>query len=115
MNDDLNTPEAIAIMWNLIKDEKIAPGDKRATLLDFDRVLGIGFLPLLYRHETTEKVQVLSLSDLPSDVEVLLAEREKARKGGEWAKADELRDALRAKGFSVEDSKDGPVVRRAGE
>lgn len=115
INDDLNTPEAIAVMWNLIKDETVSPEDKRATLLDFDRVLGIGFAPPLYRREAAEKVQVLSLSDLESGVEALVAEREAARRAEEWGKADDIRGVLESKGFSIEDSKDGPVVRKMGE
>lgn len=113
INDDLNTPEAIAVMWNLIKDESVPPEDKRATLLDFDRVLSIGFQPLLYRREIAEKLEVIALSDLPSEAEALVAERETARKDKDWEKADALRDKLRSHGFSVEDSKEGPVVRRA--
>ncbi len=113
INDDLNTSEAIAVMWNLIKDEQVSPGDKRATLLDFDRVLGIGFRPPLYRRETAEKVHVLSTADLTPEAEAVLAEREAAREAGEWGKADELRETLRRQGFSIEDSPDGPVVRKA--
>lgn len=112
VNDDLNTPEAIAVMWNLIHDEKVAPGDKRATLLDFDRVFGIGLGPLLYRRDTAEKLAVLSRSDLPREIEALVLDREKARAAGDFAKADVLREDLRKAGFSVEDTKDGPVVRK---
>lgn len=111
--DDINTPEAIAIMWNLIKDDSVSPEDKRATLIDFDRVLGIGLLPLLYRSGEPERLAVLSPSDLPAETERLVEERETARKEGDWVKADELRDTLLVQGFSVEDTKDGPLVRKA--
>ena len=109
--DDLNTPEALAIMWELLRDEKIAPSDKRETLLDFDRVLGIGFG--IYSHSSeAEKLSVVAESDLSEDVTRLILEREEARKNSDWGLADILRNSLTEKGFSVEDTKDGPDIRR---
>ncbi|MDE2079426.1 MAG: cysteine--tRNA ligase [Patescibacteria group bacterium] len=112
IDDDLNTPAAIAVMWDLIKDDAVPPSDKRETLLDFDRVLGIGFRPLQYRSDAAERLAVVSGSDVPGDVQTLLDEREAARTAGEWAKADELREKIYAEGFSVEDTESGPVLRR---
>jgi cysteinyl-tRNA synthetase len=112
IDDDLNMPEAIALMWNLIKDEKVPPADKRETLLDFDRVLGIGFLPLLYRSDSPERLEVVAHADLPQEIDLLITEREEARKSGLWERADELRQKLRGEGYSVEDTKEGPIVRR---
>ena len=42
LENDLNTPQAIAVLWSLVKDGGISPEDKLATLLDFDKVLGLG-------------------------------------------------------------------------
>jgi len=42
MENDLNTPQALAILWTLVKDKEVTPENKRATLLDFDKVLGLG-------------------------------------------------------------------------
>jgi cysteinyl-tRNA synthetase len=42
MDNDLNTPQALAILWTMMKDKDVKDEDKRATLLDFDRVLGLG-------------------------------------------------------------------------
>ncbi|MDO8523781.1 MAG: cysteine--tRNA ligase [bacterium] len=113
IHDDVNMPEALAVMWDLIKDEAVPAGDKRETLLDFDRVFGIGFMPLLYRSAASERISVISLSDLSPEVEALISEREIARKNGQWHRADELRESLRALGFSVEDTTEGPIVRKA--
>jgi cysteinyl-tRNA synthetase len=41
--DDLDTPRALVVLWDLMKDENISSGDKKATVLDFDKVLGLGF------------------------------------------------------------------------
>lgn len=42
LENDLNTPQALAVLWGLVKDDKISPEDKLATLFDFDKVLGLG-------------------------------------------------------------------------
>lgn len=42
LEKDLNTPQALAVLWGLVKDDKISPEDKLATLFDFDKVLGLG-------------------------------------------------------------------------
>mgnify|MGYP003393632096 CR=1 FL=1 len=42
LENDLNTPQALAIVWTLVKDKEVAPENKLATLLDFDKVLGLG-------------------------------------------------------------------------
>ncbi len=42
MENDLNTPQAIAILWTLVKDKEVTPEDKLATILEFDKVLGLG-------------------------------------------------------------------------
>ena len=42
LENDLNTPQALAVLWTLVKDKGVSPADKHATLLDFDKVLGLG-------------------------------------------------------------------------
>ena len=109
--DDLNTPQAIALMWELLKDPAISAGDKRATLLDFDRVLGIGFsLKEAERGAVVSKVVVTD--EVSPEARALMGEREEARKAKDFAKADELRDKLKEMGFVVEDGPSGPVLSR---
>lgn len=43
MENDLNTPQALAVVWTLVKDKEVTSENKLITLLDFDRVLGLGF------------------------------------------------------------------------
>lgn len=45
LENDLNTPQALAVVWGLVKDAKVSPRDKLSTLLDFDKVLGLGLAP----------------------------------------------------------------------
>jgi cysteinyl-tRNA synthetase len=79
--------------------------------MDFDRVLGIGFLPLLHGQASPKGISVIAVADLPSAAGGLVAEREEARREGDFRKADELREELKTQGYVVEDTKEGPVVR----
>ncbi|OGG43028.1 cysteine--tRNA ligase [Candidatus Kaiserbacteria bacterium RIFCSPHIGHO2_01_FULL_48_10] len=110
--DDVNTAEAVALMWDLLKDDSVSPADKRSTLSDFDRILGLGLNTM--GRGVVERVAVVSIGDLPSAVETLMEEREVARTNGDWAHADELRSQIAAAGFTVEDTAEGPVVRKSG-
>lgn len=107
--DDLNTPEAVAVLWELLKDEVVGPGIKRATVLDFDRVLGLGLSDARAGLEA-EKISVSS--EASEEVQTMLEEREKARKAKDFAKADELRDTLLKEGYAVEDGPNGPVLKK---
>lgn len=109
--DDFNTAEALAVLWELLKDDLVASGDKKATVLAFDRVLGIGFGSAASRVERTT-VKVVLGSDIPAHVAALLGAREAARAEKDFAKADELRAEIAKEGFVLEDSPEGPVLRR---
>ncbi|MBS3091068.1 cysteine--tRNA ligase [Candidatus Pacearchaeota archaeon] len=92
MDDDLNTPKALAVLWNLVRDEK-AKG-KLNTIKEMDKVLGLSLL---------EKEKIV----IPKDVKELVEQREETRKAKDWKLADELRKKISEKGFMVEDKKEG--------
>ncbi len=111
INDDLDMPKALALAWDLVKDDAVSPGDKAATLKKFDEVFGLG---LAEAPDTeTQSLGVIEITDLPEEVQALLAEREKARKQKDWEGADALRQAINLKGYLVEDTARGPRVTRA--
>lgn len=99
LTNDLNMPEAIALMWELIKDEKVKDEDKLATLIDFDKVLGLG-IEKIY----SEKIEI------PDEVSLLVKERDSARLNKDWAKSDELRSQIEALGFEIKDEADKTIV-----
>ncbi|MBD3649524.1 MAG: cysteine--tRNA ligase [Pseudomonadales bacterium] len=100
INDDLNTPRALAVTWELIRSDE--PDDvKKATLLAFDRLLGLDI-----ENWRPEEVEI------PDDIQRMADDRELARKEKNWQRADELRDAILAAGFSIEDTRDGPRLKR---
>jgi cysteinyl-tRNA synthetase len=102
IGSDLNTPEALALVWKLIKDESVPPRDKRATLLSFDKVLGL-------KLDANE----FEVKEVPANVQKLLDERERARHAKDFHKSDQLRDEIRQKGFVVEDTDSGQKLSRA--
>ncbi len=96
INDDLNTPKALQVLWNFVRDEK-AEG-KLKTIKKMDEVFGLDLLK-------KEKIEI------PKGVKKLVKEREDARKKKNWKKADELRNKIKKLGFSVEDVEEKSVVR----
>ncbi len=93
LSDDINIPQALAVVWDVLKSE-LDPADKKATVLDFDRVLGLGL------GQIAEIV-------IPSEVEKLAQQRQQARATKDWGEADRLRVEIEAHGFAVLDSDDG--------
>ncbi len=98
VSDDLNMPQALAITWNLIDDDKVSDEDKLATIKKFDTVLGL---------KLDEEIHF----EIPAEVQELLIERNKAREDKDWAKSDELRDKIDELGFEVHDLSGGSEVR----
>lgn len=99
MNDDLNTPQAIALIWEIVKDSALSSGVRYATLLSFDKTLGLnmkGYNP----------------QKPPKNVKALAQKREQARKNKDWDTADSLRQEIEEKGFSVLDTSTGPHIRK---
>lgn len=110
INDDLDTPGALAIVWELVKDATVPAGEKVATLKDFDRVLAIG---LSDEPDTImRELGVVDVEDLPAEVQQLLEERELARAARNWDEADRIREAINLRGYSLEDTPQGPKVSK---
>jgi len=108
VNDDLNMPRAIAVVWDLVKSD-YPTASKHATLLKWDKVLGLRldepFVPL-------EKE--ISLKNLPPEVGEWVKERERQRRDGNFEEADKLRGEIKKLGFAIEDTLKGTRVFRIG-
>jgi len=100
INDDINTPQVIALTWELVKDTSISAVEKYNTLRYFDSVLGLALASYIPE-------------PVPKDVEALLQRREYARNQKDWDTADKLRDEIEDRGFTIYDTPDGPNARRA--
>ena len=107
MDDDLNTPDALAAVFELVKDINTLGVDASADALKaaattFDELTGV--LGLLYNRKTDE---------IPAEVMDLVNQRAEAKKAKDWPTADALRAKITEMGYVVEDTPQGPKVTRA--
>jgi cysteinyl-tRNA synthetase len=109
MDDDFNTPEAVAVLFELANEANRTPGSERATLL---KQLG-AVLGLLERD-----AEAFLKGDLPTGwtverIEGLIADRTAAKKAKDYAESDRIRKELLDAGFVLEDGAQGTTWRRA--
>ncbi len=108
LSDDLNTAQAITVMYDLLKAD-IPKYYKLMAIEKMDKVLG---LRLIERAEQLIKKEQDDQSDIPADIAELVAERREARKAKDFAKADEIRDKLAELGWEVKETREGTKVYR---
>jgi len=98
VNDDLNSPKALAVLWEVIRKEEKSK-DYLELIKDFDRVLGLDL--------DIEKINNLSSEEeeLSDEVKALIEERNIARANKNWAEADRIRDILTKMGVKISDKK----------
>ena len=101
INDDLNMPVAMSVVWEVAKSSK--KSKKLADLLkEFDKVLGIN-------------IDYVQNEEIPEDIKELLLKRQEARANKNWEESDKLRDLIKEKGYVVKDSKDGQTIEKMVE
>jgi cysteinyl-tRNA synthetase len=105
INNDLNMPEALAVVFEMIKSN-IADYDKYDLMLEWDKVLGLG----VDGYRATKKN--VSFEDLPTKVKELMSQRQEAREQKDFALSDKIRDELSALGYIVEDFASGQQIRQ---
>ena len=103
INDDLNMPLAMGVVWEVVRNEKKSPKFAEL-LLKFDEVLGLKIDEEIKKGEEKEEI--------PEEILKLVEERNEARKNKDWAKSDELRDIIQEKGYKVIDSKEGTKIEK---
>lgn len=104
MDDDLNTVEALAAIFDFVRDINTCAGNStqaaRETAAEtFDALTGV--LGIVQHREK---------DDIPPEITALVEERTAAKKAKNFARADEIRDALAAQGYAVEDTAQGPKL-----
>jgi len=100
LSDDLNTPQALVALDEMLADKRLAPADRRATLARFDAALGLNLIGLI-RGELRVRPAVAILDE--AEIEAKLDERKEARAAKDFARSDALRDELIAAGVEVMD------------
>jgi len=98
ISDNLATPEVLALVWKMMKSD-LKPENKWATLLDFDKVLGLNLL----------KKEDL---DVPKEILKLVEDRKIARSEKKWIESDRLRREIEEKGYLVEDLQNSCRIRK---
>ena len=102
VNDDLNTAGAIGVVWELLKNSDVSDSDKKATILDFDKVLGLE----LGKNAENSEVEILP------EIQTLLDSRQAARDAKDWQRSDEIRNEIKSHGFDVKDTDDGQKLSK---
>ncbi len=99
LQNDLNTAEAISLLITLLDDTEISLESKLGTVLEIDKILGLGFNEYYNLDKT-----------LPDDIRMITRERDNARSEKDYTKSDELREILNSRGYIVIDTKDISIV-----
>ena len=94
INNDLDTPQALALMWKLIKKNRASYN----LLLEFDKILGLDL----------NKIKKIKT---PLKIKKLVEQREKYRKEKNWSKADQIRKQVEKLGFEIKDTSQGPKLK----
>jgi cysteinyl-tRNA synthetase len=92
INEDLNIPKALAVVWEMIKSD-IPSAQKSADLLAMDKILGLELDKVI-----GQKIEI------PEEVQKLVDQRENARKQKDFKRSDELRKEIKRLGYEIEDS-----------
>ena len=101
MENDLNAPKALSILWQMLKDNGLSSSDKLAAAYHMDGILGLGLDKAEKKEET-----------LDAELQALLDERTASKKAKDYKKADEIRDKLLSMGYAVKDTPAGPVLQK---
>jgi cysteinyl-tRNA synthetase len=112
MDDDFNTPEAVAVLFEVAKAiNKETDQHKAAALVALLKDLG-GILGLL-QLDPAQVLGNVAVDDLDQQVQDLINARQAARQNKNWAEADRIRDELARLGFTLEDTTQGAKARKA--
>jgi len=106
IEDDLDTPRALTLLWDVFKDENISNADKKATVLDFDKVFGLGF--------SAQGGPASGWENGPDAEKIskLVKVREQARQNKDFKKSDELRKEINSLGYEVKDTAEGQKISK---
>ena len=105
INDDLNMPAAMGIVWEIVRNEHKS-NHFAELLLKFDKVLGLDLENSKKYLEESKNVE------LPEDIQDLIEKRKEARENKDWSLSDQIRDELKEKGYIVKDTKEGMTIEK---
>ena len=100
INDNLNTPLALGVLFSMVKNEEKSR-DVYDLAIEFDRVFAVGL------DQFEEKTE-----DIPAEIKELAELRWQAKLNKDWANADKYRNEISEKGYAILDSKDGYKIEK---
>ncbi|MFA6782791.1 MAG: DALR domain-containing protein, partial [Sedimentibacter sp.] len=99
LRDDLNTANAITVLYEVLKTEKLNNNEKLSLIEDFDKVLSLDLL----KEEEKDEVH----DELSAYIEDMIKKRQEAKKNKDYQLADQIRAELLEKGIMLEDTRQG--------
>jgi len=123
LNDDLNLPSVLAMIWEMLKDKELSDSEKYDLLIDFDKVLGFNLSSIKMDKTNGSKYIIKTMKDgipvwtqdtkiVPKEIMSLIEARNDYRKNKEWDKADEARKGIEKLGWQVEDSGEKTIIKK---
>src|SRR5579885_764894 len=111
VEDDLNVPKAMAVVWSMLRAAEPDATTKLRQLLDFDRILGFGLRDYLLSEETERKQDPRTyLALVPLGIANQVEARDTLRKERRFAEADQVRESLAIAGYMLRDTRRGTLV-----
>ncbi|MEK7173119.1 MAG: class I tRNA ligase family protein, partial [Patescibacteria group bacterium] len=101
IEDDVNIPQALALLWELLKDDKLTADEILATAYDFDRIFSLKLA----------KIKLTKIM-LPEKIQALIDNRQKFREVGDFAEADKIRAKIEKLGYKIKDTPNGVVTNK---
>jgi cysteinyl-tRNA synthetase len=98
INDDLNTPEVLAVLWTTLKS-KLSNKQKLKIALEIDQILGLN-------------LKSLKTIKIPQEIKALADKRLKARLKKDWTTSDKIRTQIAKKGYSIDDTQDSYILNK---
>jgi cysteinyl-tRNA synthetase len=103
INDDINAPQTLAVLWNAVRDETISDKAKLELISDFDKFLGLSL----------DKVEEKKTEAIPEEITSLVNQRTEAKKNKDFKLADEIRNKIKELGYEVIDKKEGIEIKKS--
>jgi len=124
IDNDLNAPQALAVVHKFLDDKKLPNSVKMETMLGFGKVLGLKFstpIPRKFFVELSDSIKISEsvsvdiiedIKKLPEEVQKMVYERRKARSDKDFERSDSIRQKMEALGYEVLDTPEGQKIKR---
>ncbi|HXR64506.1 MAG TPA: cysteine--tRNA ligase [Ktedonobacteraceae bacterium] len=111
VENDLNFPRAMALVWEMLRASELDATNKVRLLLDFDRILGFGLRDYLLSEEPERKLDPRTyLAAVPVEIAAQVETRQALRQQQRFAEADQIRASLATAGYTLRDTRRGSLI-----